>query len=345
MTLAIKVELKEANKAKEYLMKKGVLSKDFKALKEGEFLYFPVAEKIKSKYNIVDKCLEQTDNKPTSLKEVLGSILTKKEFEKVKTAYDVIGDIAILEIDVDLRKKEKDIGEALLKLRKDIKTVVRKEGGHEGEFRVQKMTWLAGENKNEALHKENNVLLKMDIEQVYFSPRLSTERKRIAEQVNASRKKEDILVMFSGCAPYCCVIAKNAAQKVNSIIGIEINPLGHKYGIENLRINNIKKVRLINDDVKKAVPLLFKEGLTFDRILMPLPKHAEDFLEDALAVSKKGTIIHLYNFLHEKEFDMAEKMIKEACVKAGKKYKMLEFVKCGQQSPDVYRICADFKVM
>jgi len=87
--------------------------------------------------------------------------------------------------------------------------------------------------------KENNIRLKLDIEKVYFSPRLSLERMRIAELVNTSKsresknkkseKKEDILVMFSGCAPYCCVIAKNAKTKVNSVIGIEINPEGHKY--------------------------------------------------------------------------------------------------------------------
>jgi len=174
MTLAIKVELKGANKAKEYLVKNNVLSKEYKVLREKEFLYFPLTKKIKSKYLIVEKNLEHNENIKTSLKDVLGNILTKDELERVKTAYDVIGDIAILEIDKELRIKEKEIGNALLRLRKDIKTVVRKEGGHEGEFRTQKMAWLAGEDKRVTVHKENNVLLKMDIEQVYFSPRLST---------------------------------------------------------------------------------------------------------------------------------------------------------------------------
>ena len=77
---------------------------------------------------------------------------------------------------------------------------------------------------------------------------------------------------------------------------------------------------------------------------MPLPKHAEDYLEDALKVSKKNTIIHFYNFLHEKEFDKAKEMIKKACTMAKKRFKIIRLVKCGQHSPHVYRICVDFKV-
>ena len=151
--------------------------------------------------------------------------------------------------------------------------------------------------------------------------------------------------MFCGCSPYCCVIAKNAKEFIKEVIGIEINPKGHKYGLENLKLNRLDNVGLFNDDVKKIIPKLSKLGKKFDRILMPLPKHAEDFLEDALAVSKKNTIIHFYNFLHENEFDKAEKMIKKACKKADKKCKILQFIKCGQQSPSVYRICVDFKVL
>ena len=90
---------------------------------------------------------------------------------------------------------------------------------------------------------------------------------------------------------------------------------------------------------------LVKLNKKYDRILMPLPKLAEDFLGEALAVSKKDTIIHFYNFLHEKEFEKAEQMIKKACVKAKKKYKILKFVKCGQHSPGTYRICLDFKIV
>jgi len=358
MVLTIKVPVKEANKIKNELMKDNNLSDKYKVRLENGFVFFPINNKPKKSYNkykLVNKKIETIKKEATSLKEALSKVLTKKELTRVKTAYDLIGDVAILEIDEELRNKEKKIGKVLLDIRKDVETVLRKDSSHEGVFRTQKMKYLVGEKKKVAFHKENNIRLKLNVEKVYFSPRLSTERKRIVELIkndfkelenNTKKKtKENILVMFSGCAPYCCVIANNAKDMVNKVIGIEINPEGHKYGLENIKLNKLINIGLINGDVKKIAPKLSKLGTKFDRILMPLPKHAEDFLEDALMLSKKGTDIHFYNFLHEKEFDNAKKTIKKACIKAKKKCKILNLIKCGQQSPGVYRICIDFKVM
>ena len=99
---------------------------------------------------------------------------------------------------------------------------------------------------------------------------------------------------------------------------------------------------LINGDVKKEIPKLSEK---FDRILMPLPKTADEFLKEALSVSKKGTIIHFYDFLKETEFDLAYKKIDKACKEMKLKYKISETVRCGQHAPRVYRICVDFKIL
>jgi tRNA G37 N-methylase Trm5 len=78
---------------------------------------------------------------------------------------------------------------------------------------------------------------------------------------------------------------------------------------------------------------------------MPLPKTADEFLDDALQVSKKGTVIHFYDFLPETEFDEAVKKIEVACKKRKLKCKIIEIVKCGQHAPHIYRICVDFKIL
>jgi tRNA (guanine37-N1)-methyltransferase len=198
-------------------------------------------------------------NKPEcnmQLREALKDKLTEKEMSELKTAFDVVGDIAILEIDDSLKKKEKIIAETLLLLHKNIKTVLKKAAEHSGEFRTQKMKYLAGVKTKESIHKELNTQIKLDVEKVYFSPRLSTERKRIMEQV---KDGENILVMFSGCAPYPCVIAKN--KKPARIVGIEINPVGHKYGLENVKLNKLKNVELYCGDVRSVVPKLTKKRL------------------------------------------------------------------------------------
>jgi tRNA G37 N-methylase Trm5 len=79
----------------------------------------------------------------------------------------------------------------------------------------------------------------------------------------------------------------------------------------------------------------------FDRIIMPLPKSAGDFLESAFAAAKKGTIIHFYAFEEEGKFNAAHKRIKKACKKNKLDCRILKTVKCGQHAPRTFRICVD----
>ena len=258
------------------------------------------------------------------LKEQFKSI-DKEDLKLLRNAYDVIGDIAILEIDPKLKKYEKKIANEVLKL-KNINTVVKKEGRHEGIYRLQKYRFLAGEDKRETIYKENGVIVKLGIEKTYFSPRLSNERMRIAKQV---KDCEDVLVMFSGCGIYPLVVAKNSRAK--EIYGVEINKYAYKYAEENISLNKIKKIKLFCMDVNN-----FKIRKKFDRIIMPLPKSAESFLKCAKRFSKKGTIIHLYT--------ISDSDFKNSIKKTFKNFKILSIVKCGQISSRVYRLCVNFKV-
>jgi tRNA (guanine37-N1)-methyltransferase len=336
--LGLKVKHKYAQEVKSDLLSKGIFDKDYLPKKEKEDIIFPIIKSITLPNTIQIESIEfEKSTKITlSLKEALRDKLTEKELAILKTAYDTTGDIAILEIDEELRPKEHIIGKTLLDIQKQIKVVVRKDGNHEGTFRTQKMKIIAGENRLETTHIENGVKLLLNVETVYFSPRLSTERDRINKLVTAS---EEVLVMFSGCGVYPVNIGKNT--KAKHVVGIEINPEGHNYALKNVILNKLKNVELYNGDVKEIVPKLNKK---YDRILMPLPKSAEDFLDVALSVSKIGTIIHFYDFLHEDKFEEAHKKIEKACKKQSLKYKILNTIKCGQQSPKVYRICVDFEI-
>src|SRR3989338_7075637 len=253
--LALKIPIKEAEKVKEDLIKNGLLAKNYQVKRDGEYLYLPLLKKYKTSHEITDIVLKEYKHESNKLKPLLTTELTPEEMERVKTAFDIVGDIAILEIDRELQPKEKIIAELLLRSHKQIKTVVRKEGSHEGEFRTQKMKVLAGIDTKETIHRENGVRLKLHIEDVYYSPRLSTERKRIASMV---KPDESVLVMFSGNAPYVCVLARNTQAK--EIYGIEINPKGHAYGLENLKLNHITNAKLYCSDVRTVMPQIKKEG-------------------------------------------------------------------------------------
>ncbi len=271
-----------------------------------------------------------------NLRNILSSSLTKDELSKLKTAFDVVGDIAILEIDDTLKKKEKIIADTLLNLHKNVKVVCKKVGIHEGEFRLQNVKILAGEKRKETEYRENNCRFVLDIEKVYFSPRLSTERKRISECIV---DKESVLVMFSGVAPYPLVISKNSPAK--EIYAIEKNPEAHKYAEKNLLLNKSSNIQLFKGDVRNVLARITRK---FDRVIMPLPRDGEDFLGLSLSCVKKRGVIHFYDFLHADDFSESRKKVMRECRKSRKRFRTLNFRKCGQSAPHFYRTCLDFRV-
>jgi len=197
-------------------------------------------------------------------------MLTKKDIKKIPRSFDIIGDILIFsDFPKELKKKEKDVGNYLLKKLKNIKVVAKKSKKYSGKKRTPKLKILAGEKRKETIHKESGVLIKINPEKAYFSVRSGTERLRIAKQV---KKDESILVMFSGVSPLPLILSKHS--KAKEIYGIEINKKAHKYAEENVKLNKRKNIKLFRGNVRKIIPKLKK----FDRIIMPLPKDSENYL-------------------------------------------------------------------
>lgn len=262
-----------------------------------------------------------------NLKKYLKNKLTEKQAQLVPKSFDMIGSIAIFSnFPAGLKKKKKFIAETLMKLNKNIKTVAEKTKKVSGKYRTRKINIIAGERKKETLHKENNALIKLNVETCYFTPRLSNERLRIA---SLAKKNEKVLVMFSGVGVYPLIISKNS--EVKKIVGIEINPKAHKYAIENVKLNKRDNIELFLGDVKKIIPKL---KIKFDRIIMPLPLTSLHYLNDAFKVAKKGAFMHLYVF----DLDASLERLKK------EKIKLIKIVRAGQISPGKYRYCIDFKL-
>ncbi len=326
----VKAELKLAEKVKTKLLNLGIFSKDYDATRDNNYVYFPVTKAVKD-FIIVERRLVKKKQK-LSFRDLLKKSLSEKELDLISKSYDVVGNIAILEIDDELFKKKKLIAEALLKSNKNVRTVVRKVGGHEGEYRIQDYEYLAGLKKFEIVYKENSILIKLDIRKAFFSPRLSNERMRITKLI---KDEERVLVMFSGVSPYELNIAKNSNAR--EIYGVEINKDACKYAEESVKLNSFNKINLFCGDVRKILPKLNKK---FDRIVMPLPKNSKDFLDLALKYLNKKGIIHFYCFSEENKIQETIAFLKSKC-----KCKVLNIVKCGQKSPRISRFCVDFQVL
>lgn len=303
--LCVQVAKKNAETIKKRLLKQGIFAREYLPVMGRDYVYFPV------------------------VKRVAGFTYTNKPCKKILSidanvsAFDQIGDIIILPENVS-----SSVAKNLLQ-RKSVKVVLQKKGIHEGEFRTQSLQWLAGEKRKETVYKENGVQMKLDVEKCYFSPRLSTERMRIARLV---KQGENVLVLFSGVSPYPLVIATHAKPAL--IVGVEKNPIAHRYAVGNCK--KYSNIRLHNVDAHD-----FQSSEKFDRVLMPLPKSAEEFLDVAVKFLKKNGIIHFYDFAQEKEFP--ESSIEKIKRKI-KNFTVVQAVLCGQYAPGKYRVCVDIRV-
>ena len=277
-----------------------------------------------------------------NLKEALARKLTKKELGVLHRSFDVIGDIAIIDIPKELKKKEKIIANTLLNFN-NIKTVLKKAGKVKGRLRTRRLVWIAGEKKRETIHKESGCRFKLNVETCYYSPRLSTDRLDIAKQV---KKGEKVLVMFSGVGSAPIVFAKNS--KAKEVYGIELSRKASKYAEENVKLNKLSNTCVMQGDVKIIIPKLVKKKLKFDRIFMARPQLKETFLIDALKVAKKGTVINMHDFVEEKDMPrLSLSRIEEALKKSKgrlKRYRLIRWKKAGDIAPRKFRIRVDFVV-
>ncbi len=328
----LKVGKGNAERIRKMLISAGNFDISRKVMHRGEYVFFPVRKKLKIPGTKVAEIKGKAKKrKPRSLKEALEGILTGEELKFVPTAFDVIGDIAVLEIPDELKKKEKTIAETLLRIFKNIRVVAKKRGSVEHEYRTRTVKVIGGEKRTQTVHREYGCFYKLDVSRAYFSPRLGTERMRIASKV---RKNERVLVMFAGVGPYAILIAKN--KKPKEVVAVELNPDAVRFMDENIKLNKVD-VKSVRGDAKKVTPKLGK----FDRIVMPLPLTASDFLDVALPALKKNGTIHFYDFAHTKK--EAEDKVKPICDGLGHKIKILETVRCGSYSPCLSRFCVDFK--
>lgn len=271
---------------------------------------------------------------PRSLREALEGKLSEEDLALAPRAFDTVGDIAVLNFDEEFPAGKKTVvAESLLETFKNIHVVAEKESKVDSEYRVPTLKVLAGEQRTETIHTEYGYKLKLDVSDVYFSPRLGTERMRVASQV---RDGESVLVLFAGVGPYAIAVARKA--KPSKVVAIELNPRAVEYMRDNVRLNKVSdRVEVIEGDARDSIP-----GGEYDRILMPLPKDAGDFLEATIPCLKKGGVIHFYSFAHDKKEAIDD--LKDKCSQLGYRIKVLEAVECGPYSPCLTRTCIDFTV-
>lgn len=227
------------------------------------------------------------------LKLLLTERLQPQELNFVFKSYDVVGDIAVIRVPEILKPRSRIVAEAIMQAHKSVKTVLLQTSAVSGDFRLRQLEWIAGEKKTTAVHKEFGCLFEVDLERCYFSPRLSFERRRVVSLV---RPHEVVVNMFAGVGCFSIVMAKHS--RADKVFSIDVNPVAFDFMLKNVRLNRVKsKVVPVLGDAKKVV--MEKLSGVADRVLMPLPEKAYEYLDYALmALKPNGGCIHYYDFVH-----------------------------------------------
>jgi tRNA (guanine37-N1)-methyltransferase len=227
------------------------------------------------------------------LREKLSTVLSCEELSKVYNSFDIVGDIAIIKVPNDSIHNAETVAKQIMAVHKNVKTVFAQASPILGDFRVKELRWLAGENKTSTKCREAGCLFTVDVEKCYFSPRLLHERSRIVSMVKSG---ETVVNMFAGVGCFSIIIARTVSQ--TRVFSIDVNPTAFQYMQENVKINRVYgKVFPLFGDSKEVVNTRLLG--TADRVLMPLPEKALEYLPSAVsALKKSGGWIHYYDFQH-----------------------------------------------
>jgi tRNA (guanine37-N1)-methyltransferase len=293
---AIKVRTQDGEAAHRALARVGALDPGRRPRTEDGWLFLPLLEGtgevtgLPPIYHVVVVELEERAPKPSSLREAPS--LPPELAAEVTGSMDVVGDIAVLRLKDDLRPRAREIGQALMEVQPRLRAVAI-DDGVTGELRLRTLELVAGDGPLATVHREHGISLRVDLEQAYFSPRLATEHRRVADVVEPG---ERVLDMFTGVGPFAILIAK--VTHPSEVHAVDLNPRAAQLAEENAQANGVDHLVTVHQgDARDVVP-----GLgVFDRIIMNHPTAAIDFVDIALTVSREGTYVHLYLIGTEEE--------------------------------------------
>ena len=341
----ISVPAKDGETIRKILLTMELLDSSCKIISEEGILYFPlkfeITENQLTTLNsavFVDtgfRIFDVIPQDPRTLVNALEGKLPPEKLALLPRAYDLIGDIAVLEIPDEISSYSELIGEVFHNIHSNFKTVLAKKGAVSGTTRVREYILLVGEDRTKTIHTEYGCRLAVDVAKAYFSPRLLEEHNRIAQLVQPG---ETIVDMFCGVGPFAIHITK---QKDAKVIAIDINSSAIDLLGESIELN--KLVGTILPVVADAHDYVNTNELSVDRVIMNHPSGASDFIGEACSILKPGGTMHYYDFIGG---DTPEETLMEKVTtlveNEGRKVKSIDLVRRVRDSaPYEFQMVAD----
>jgi len=295
----VRVDRESGERVRRELAELDLVDGTHEILAEDGWLYVPVTDPagVPGEFAVVDREL------PTRETQTMPADLLAFE-----PSYERLGDVVI--VDEDDPERARQLADALLDSALPVRSVLNRASKIQGETRVREWEVLAtvggsdGRSPTEAVHREYGCEFALDLAEVYFSPRLATERHRVTGQVTAD---ERVIDMFAGVGPFVVPAAKRGA----SVVGVDINATAIEYLRENARRNGVAgRVTAVHGDVREAAGEYEDSA---DRLVMNLPHSAQQFLDTAVALAGESCFLHYYDIQQDDEpFRAGERAIEAA---------------------------------
>lgn len=288
-SLCVRARKGEGEFVRKKLLEDGLLDQSLYVDKDNEHLYLPVTS-IPDGLDTEEREFREREREERDYKSLANVPEELKPL--LPTAFDTLGDIAIIRLPDELLPYANEVGRALMSVFPRLRSIFM-DHGVAGELRVRDLEVIAGEDRSETMHVEYGLRFKVDPRKAYFNPRLANERKRIASLVTDG---EVVVDMFSGVGPFAIMIARTA--KPGLVYAIDLNSEAVEMMRENVELNKADRVVPLEGDARQWI----FDIPCADRQIMNLPHSAIDFFADALTRLNLGGVMHLYHICERDEF-------------------------------------------
>jgi tRNA (guanine37-N1)-methyltransferase len=272
----LKVHKENAQKLILKLRKSGEMLNQYTISNEGDFIFIPVTGNFQNESCVY---LEKTPREPKVMPQGHAG------------SFDLIGEIAIIH-----ERKGMDtefIADFINRSKKNVKSIYVDKGIY-GEMRLRDLQLYRGIDQPVTLYRENNLIMKVDVKKVYFSPRLSTERYLLSKNV---KDGESIFDMFCGLGPFSLNIAKT--KKCN-VVSCDINRDATELLKENISMNKLQsEVKVYNENSYE----LLKTLNPFDRIIMNNPVSKYESFDPVIKKIVSGGHLNVYFVADQEEIE------------------------------------------
>jgi tRNA (guanine37-N1)-methyltransferase len=306
-SLAVVVPKKKAEQVKKRLMEKSALRTDLQVESDAKNVYFPVSQHLELGFEVVTRPFKEQKQIVSDYRDLIE--LPDELKPHLPSSFDVIGHVAIVKLPDELLPHAKAVGKAIVEANKPVKTVCL-DGGVKGETRTRELKILYGSKDTVTTYKEHGLTFRVDPRTMFFSPRLATERKIIADQVTIGERVFD---MFAGVGPFSILIAKTRSPE--KVFACDINKRAFDLLVENIQTNKVDGVvsPFLGDarEIASQVP-------TVNRLIMNLPHSAFEFLDVAASKVAEAGAIHYYEILEQDALDTRVQEIKNRLMELGK---------------------------